>query len=292
LSFKIYFDDIFAVRKTYETSLNTTVNADAYDLSAMLNRAWGTKVEDYTYSITKHTEYGTKTVQLVNNQGLTSSMVDLSALASNNGAYGSYEITYAIKGANADIPYQRVWIDVMDPEQKMYAHPDLHNISSARGLIWRFQDATATFKANSDGTMTYTTAGSWGAGLQIAPAYEQSYYSALQSEGYQLTFDLKLDVAYNAGATEAEKASPYQICTLGQGQNGVTYKNGETHTITIGLDKIVNYYKKLQNVGLGDNPDTDWFAEYVLFYVQYDKDAYAYNHSKLTFTISNFKMVK
>ena len=46
-------------------------------------------------------------------------------------------------------------------------------------------------------------------------------------------------------------------------------------------------YKKLQNVGLGD-----WFAECVLFYVQYDNQAYAYNHSKLTFTISNFKMVK
>ena len=140
--------------------------------------------------------------------------------------------------------------------------------------------------------LTYTTAGSWGAGLQIAPAYEQSYYRTLHNEGYKLTFELKLDVEYKEGATEAEKASPYQICTLGQGQNGVTYQNGETHTITIGLDKIVTYYKKLQNVGLGDDANTDWFAEYVLFYVQYDNTAYAYNHSKLTFTISEFRLEK
>lgn len=292
LSFKIYFDDIFAVRRTYETSLNTTVNDDTYDLSAMLNRAWGTKTEDYTYSITKHTQYGTKQTQLVNNQTLTSQKVDMSALAGNNGAYGSYEITYSIKNANAGVPYQRVWLDVMDPEQKMYAHPDLHNISSARGLIWRYQDGSATFKANTDGTMTYTTAGQWGAGLQIAPAYAQDYYRMWHNQGYKLTFDLKLDVEYNEGATEAEKASPYQICTLAQGLNGIQYQSGETHTLTIGLDKIVAHYKKLQNVGLGSDANTDWFAEYVLFYVQYDNQSYAYNHSKLIFTISNFKMVK
>jgi hypothetical protein len=41
LSFKIYFDDIFAVRKTYETTVNTTMDNDVYDLSSMLDRAWG-----------------------------------------------------------------------------------------------------------------------------------------------------------------------------------------------------------------------------------------------------------
>ena len=143
--------------------------------------------------------------------------------------------------------------------------------------------------------MTYTTAGAWGAGLQIAPAYSLAYYNALKKEGYTaLTFNLKLDVEYKEGASESVKALPYMICTLAQGQNGTTYQNGETHAISVSLDKIIQYYTTLQKMGSG------WFAEYVLFHVQYgqttDQEAAdyrnKYSHSKLTFTISNFEMVK
>ena len=285
LKFKIYFDDIFAVRRTYETTVSTTADKDVYDLSSLLERAWGTETEDYTYNITKYTEYGTNKKQLVSDATLTSNDVNLSELTGNDGAYGSYEISYFIKNTDTEIPYRKIWLNVFDSDLEQYGY-------EARGMIWRYQDATASVRANADGSLVYTTAGSWGAGLQIAPAYTQDYYRTLHNQGYKLTFDLKLEVEYNEGATEAEKASPYQICTLAQGQNGTQYKNGETHTLTIGLDKIVTHYKKLQNVGLGSDPDTDWFAEYVLFHVQYENQVYAYNHSKLTFTISNFKLVK
>ena len=131
LKFKVYFDDIFAVRRTYETTLNTTVDKDVYDLSSMLSRAWGTDVEDYTYSITKHTQYGTVQKQLVTNEVLSSNKVDFSALAGNDTAYGSYEISYYIKGGDATIPYRRIWLDVMDPSQKVYGHFDLHNFAAS-----------------------------------------------------------------------------------------------------------------------------------------------------------------
>ncbi len=302
ISFKVYFDDVFAIRRTHETAFNTTINADVYNLasSTVFNRAWGTETDDYTYSIIKHTQYGTQTQTLVNNQTLTNNAVDLSALAGNDSAYGSYEIVYFMKTSDPEKPYQRVWIDVMDESMKAYAHPDLHNFASTRGLIWRYEDGSADFKANTDGTMTYTTAGSWGAGLQIMPAYELSYYKALQSEGYKaLTFDLKLDVEYKENASEESKALPYTVCPLASG-TGTAYTNGETHEISVGLDKIILFYTKLKNVGLGADPDKDWFAEYVLFHVQYgnDNDEYDnndtndYSHSKLTFTISDFKMEK
>lgn len=291
LSFKIYFDDVFAVRKTYETSLNTTVENDVYDLSSMLNRAWGTKVADYTYSVTKHTDYGTVTKRLVDNQILTSNNVDLSNLTGNDRAYGSYEIEYFINGGDATTPYQRVWIDVTDPSLMLYAHPDLHNFSSSRGMIWRYQDATATVKANTDGTITYTTAGKWGAGLQIAPAYDVEYYKQLQQKGYVLSFDLKLDVTYTENASQEVRETAYQVASFG-GQS-MDYHNGDMKAVTINLVNIVTYYKELKNVALGSNPDTDWWGKYVLFYVQYDDKTYKpENHEKITFTISNFKLVK
>ncbi len=289
ISFKIYFDDVFAVKKTYETTINTTVNNDVYDLSTLLNRAWGTKVEDYTYSITKYTNYQTEKTELVNNAKLTTNDVDLSGTAS---AYGSYEIEYFINlpGADATLPYQRVWIDVMDPSMNAYAHPDLHNFASSRGMIWRYQDPTASVKANVDGTVTYTTAGSWGAGLQIAPAYEQSYYRGLFNSGYKaLSFEVKLNVE---GVDATAKTLPFELCTLAQGSSVAVLRDGETATLTVSLDKIITHYNKLKNVALGSDPDTDWFAEYVLFYVQYDNEAYEYNHTMLTFTVSNMQMVK
>ena len=292
LKFKIYFDDVVAVRKTYETSINTTVDKDAYNLSELLSRAWGTNIQDYTYSITKHTQYSTVKNTLVDEQTLTSSMVDLSNLMGNDSAYGSYEVSYFIKNANSQDPYQRVWIDVLDPNNKAYAHPDLHNFAAARGMIWRYKDASANVKANTDGTITYTTQGLWGAGLQIPPAYDVEYYKALQQEGYTaLTFNVKLDVEYNQDATQSQKDSPYMVCTLAQGNNGVMYQNGETHTLSVSIDKIITYYNKLKNVALLPE-DQDWFAEYVLFYVQYNNKEYSYNHSKLTFTISALQMVK
>jgi len=291
ISFKVYFDDIFAVRRTYETAINTTLEKDVYDLSSMLNRAWGTQVEDYTYNVTKYTQYGTVQNELVKNADLTSKDEDLSALQGNDGAYGSYEIEYFIKGANTDIPYQRVWIDVLDPAQKMYAHPDLHNFSSARGMIWRYQDPTANVEVNQDGTITYTTAGSWGAGLQIAPAYELEYYKALQQEGYELTFDLKLDVQFSENVSDAVKDTTFKITSFGS--TPVDFKNTETHTITISLAQIIAYYQELKNVALGTNADTDWFGKYVLFFLSFDDSVYnVNNHEQLTFTISNFKMVK
>ena len=71
--------------------------------------------------------------------------------------------------------------------------------------------------------------------------------------------------------------------------------------LTISLDAIITYYNKLR--GTGNSNNGDWFAEYVLFHVEYGKnegendtnpndDTAAYQHSKLTFTISDFKLVK
>ena len=290
ISFKVYFDDVLAVRKTYETTRNTTLEKDVYDLSSMLNRAWGTQVEDYTYNVTKHTQYGTVQKKLVENADLTSEDKDLSALQGNDGAYGSYEIEYFIKGANTKIPYQRVWVDVLDPAQKMYAHPDLHNFSSARGMIWRYQDPTAEVKANQDGTITYTTAGSWGAGLQIAPAYELEYYKALQEEKYELTFDLKFDVQFSENVSDAVKDTTFKITS---GSTSVNFKNAETHTIKISMGQITTYYQELKNVALGSNANDDWFGKYVLFFLTFDDKVYnESNHKQITFTISNLKMVK
>ena len=201
------------------------------------------------------------------------------------------KIEYFIKGANTEMPYQRVWVDVLDPAQKMYAHPDLHNFSSARGMIWRYQDPTANVEVNQDGTITYTTAGSWGAGLQIAPAYELEYYKALQQEGYELTFDLKLDVQFSADASETVKDTTFKITSFGS--TPINFKNAETHTITISLAQIITYYQELKNVALGTNADADWFGKYVLFFLTFDDSVYnVNNHEQLTFTISNFKMVK
>ena len=290
LSFKIYFDDIFAIRKTYETTVNTTMENDVYDLSSMLNRAWGTKVENYTYNITKHTEYGSVQEQLVKDAELTSKDVDFSGLNGNPTACGSYEIEYFIKGANTEKPYQRVWLNVMDSSFNVYG-------TSARGMIWRYQDATASVRANADGSLVYTTAGSWGAGLQIAPAYELEYYKALQEdkalqkEGYELTFDLKLDVQFSKNVSDAVKDTTFKITSFGS--TPINFKNTETHTVTVSLANITTYYKELQNVALGTDPDTDWFGKYVLFFVSFDASVYnVNNHKKFTFTISNFKMVK
>ena len=285
LSFKIYFDDVFAVRRTYETTTSTTASNDVYDLSSMLERAWGTDVEDYTYSIIKHTENGTKQTQLVDKAALTSQDVDLSALPNNNVAYGSYEVLYFIQGGDAEIPYRRIWINVMDESFDKYG-------VSARGMIWRYQDSTANVRANEDGTMAYTTAGSWGAGLQIAPAYDISYYQALREDGYTaISFELKLDVQFRNSVSDAIKATKFTV-TAFEGQ-GIGFYNGDTKTITISLAKIIQYYKELQNVALGTNANTDWFGKYVLFYMTYnDKEYSPTNHEKLTFTISNFKIVK
>ena len=285
LSFKIYFDDIFAVRRTYETTTSTTASNDVYDLSSMLERAWGTDVEDYTYSVIKHTENGTKQTQLVNNAALTSQDVDLSALPNNEVAYGSYEVLYFIQGGDATIPYRRIWINVMDSRFDVYG-------ISARGMIWRYQDATAKVRANEDGTMAYTTAGSWGAGLQIAPAYDISYYQALREEGYAaIAFTLKLDVQFRDDVSDAIKATKFTV-TAFEGQ-GVEFYNGDVKTITISLTKIIQYYKELQNVALGTNPDLDWFGKYVLFYMTYnDKEYSPTNHEQLTFTIGDFRIVK
>ena len=285
LSFKIYFDDIFAVRRTYETTTSTTASNDVYDLSSMLERAWGTDVEDYTYSIIKHTENGTKQTQLVDKAALTSQDVDLSALPNNEVAYGSYEVLYFIQGGDATIPYRRIWINVMDSSFDVYG-------ISARGMIWRYQDATAKVRANEDGTMAYTVAGSWGAGLQIAPAYDISYYQALREEGYTaIAFTLQLDVQFCEGVSDAVKATQFTV-TAFEGQ-GVGFYNGDMKTITISLTKIIQYYKELQNVALGTNANTDWFGKYVLFYMTYnDKEYSPTNHEQLTFTIGDFRIVK
>ena len=281
LSFKIYFDDIFAVRRTHETTVNTTSEDDVYDLSAMFNRAWGTEAKDYTYSITKHTQYGSVQKKLVNNQELTSQDVDFSELNGNDTACGSYEISYFIKDGAPEIPYWKIWLNVMDSAFKAYGY-------SARGMIWSNQDATASVRANADGTMIYKTAGNWGAGLQIAPEYDVSYYQDLQKNFKSLRFDLKLDVNYQEGVSNEIKSTVFQICSFENEK--VNYQNGETHTLTIGLDKIVKYYKELGNAALVAN---DWFAKYVLFYVAYDDKTYSpSNHESLTFTISNIKLAK
>ena len=285
LSFKIYFDDIFAVRKPYETTVNTTMDNDVYDLSSMLDRAWGTQVENYTYSVTKYTQYGTVKNTLVEKADLTSNNVDISALKGNDTACGSYKIEYFIKDANTEAPYQRIWLNVMDSSMLAYGY-------SARGMIWRYQDATANVRANADGALVYTTKGSWGAGLQIAPAYDLNYYKALMEEGYTaLTFTMKLDVDYCDGVSETIKSTKFTITSFEEA--GIEYQSGETHTITISLARIIYYYKELQNVALGSNPDTDWFGKYVLFYISYDDKEYTPdNHEQLTFTLSDFKMVK
>ena len=285
LSFKIYFDDIFAVRQPYETTVNTTMDNDVYDLSSMLNRAWGTQVENYTYSVTKHSQYGAVQSALIEQADLTSNDVDISGLQGNDTACGCYEIEYFIKGVNSENPYQRVWLNVMDSSFQAYGY-------EARGMIWRYQDSTASVKANSDGTMVYTTKGSWGAGLQIAPAYDLNYYKALQQEGYTaLTFSMKLDVDYCDGVSEEIKATKFTITSFASA--GIEYQSGETHTVKVSLGNVIQYYKELQNVALGSNSDTDWFGKYVLFYLSYnDKEYSPDNHEKLTFTLGDFKMVK
>ena len=284
-SFKIYFDDVFAVRRTHETTISTSFNNDVYDFSSMLNRAWGTKTEDYTYSITKHTNYGTEQNQLVNNQVLTSNDVDLSALSGNNTAYGSYEIVYNVKNGDPTIPYQRVWINVLDPSFDVYGN-------SARGMLWKYQDPTAKVRANEDGTMVYTAAGSWSAGLQIAPAYELEYYKALQQEGYTaLTFDLKLDVKFRDNVSDDVKATTFQILSFGYADSTVNYQSGETHTVRVSLARIITFYNELQNVSLDNSKET--YPRYTLFDFRFDDKTYSpNNHEQVTFTISDFKMVK
>ena len=284
LKFRVYFDDIFAVRKTYETTLNTTVDNDVYDLSSLLSRAWGTHAEDYTYSITKHTQDGALPNNLVNNATLTSQDVDMGTLTGNDTPYGTYEISYFIKGGDANIPYQKVWMNVMDSSFNVYGY-------SARGMIWRYQDATANVRANGDGSLVYTSAGKWGAGLQLTPSHDLSYYKALQQEGYSLTFDLKMDVKFCDGVSDAVKSNTFTVTSFESA--GTDYKNGETHTITVSLSRVIAYYKELNNVALGTDPDADWFGKYVLFYVSFNDKAYSpNNHESITFTISNVRMVK
>ena len=281
LKFKVYFDDVFAVRNTYETTLNTTADKDTYDLSSLLSRAWGTNVEDYTYSITKHTQGGALTNKLVNNATLTSQNVDMGTLAGNDSVCGTYEVSYFIKGGDANIPYQKIWMNVMDSSFNDYGY-------SARGMIWRYQDATASVRANSDGSLVYTTAGKWGAGLQIAPSHDLSYYQALQQEGYSLTFDLKMDVNFHDNVSNEVKATTFTVTSFASA--GIAYKNGETHTVKVSMASIVAYYEELSNVALVSN---DWWASYVLFYFAYDDKVYTPdNHEDITFTISNLRMVK
>ena len=250
-----------------------------------MERAWGTETEDYTYNITKYTEYGTNKKQLVSDATLTSNDVNLSELTGNDGAYGSYEISYFIKNTDTEIPYRKIWLNVFDSDLGQYGY-------AARGMIWRYQDATASVRANADGSLVYTTAGSWGAGLQIAPAYDLSYYKALQQNGYKsLTFDMKLDVKYCEGVSEAIKATTFKVTSFGGAE--IEYQSGETHTVTVSLANIITYYQELQNVALGTNPDTDWFGKYVLFYLTYNDQEYSpNNHENLTFTLGNLQMVK
>ena len=283
LSFKVYFDDIFAVRRTYETTISTTENKDVYDLSSMLECAWGTNVEDYTYSIIKHTANGTQQTELINNAALKSNrVVDLSALQNNHIAYGSYEVRYFIKGGDTEIPYRRIWVNVLDSSFDVYG-------VSARGMIWRYQDATAKVRANEDGTMVYTASGSWGAGLQIAPTYDLSYYNSLKNEGYALTFDLKLDVEFSENVSNDVKATTFTVASFYDKK--INYQNGETHTVTISMANIISYFQHLQNVALGS--DTNEWAKHVLFYFSYDDTVYSVgNHKQITFTISNLQMVK
>ena len=291
LKFKIYFDDIFAVRRTYETTVSTTADKDVYDLSSLLERAWGTETEDYTYNITKYTEYGTNKKQLVSDATLTSNDVNLSELTGNDGAYGSYEISYFIKGGDKTVPYRRIWLDVMDPSKEVYGHFDLHNFAvSARGMIWDYQDATANVTVKQD-AITYTTRGEWGAGLQIAPTFDLDYYKALKQDGYtSLTFDLKMDVNFCDGVSEAVKATTFTASIFSETK--IQYQNGEKHTVTISLDKIILYYNRLRNNALsGANPATDWNT-YVLFgFVFNDKEYNIKYHENVTFTITNFQMV-
>lgn len=303
--YKIYFDDIMAVRRTHKITYNTTV-ASGYNLSSseLLKPAWRTDIEDYTYSVYKYASYGynAEPIAKKENQTLTTGDVDLKALDGSS-AYGSYKIEYFLEGSDPTIPYQTVWFDVMDNTQKVYANMDLRNFSvSSRGMIWCNPDSSASFTANADGTMTYTTDGLWGAGLQIAPTFDKSYYEALKKEGYKtLSFDLKMDVTYKTDADANAKSLPYEVYTLATGgKNGTVYQSGDTHTLTISLDAIITYYNKLRGTG---NAKDNWFAEYVLFHVEYGKnegendtnpndDTAAYQHSKLTFTISDFKLVK
>lgn len=281
ISFKIYFDDIFAVRRTYETTENTTLGNDVYDLSAMLNRAWGTKVSDYEYSITQHTP--TAQTQLVNRQDLMTNDVDLSALANGNG-YGSYEVSYFLKNADVDVPYRKIWINVMDPSFEVYGY-------SARGMIWRYEDATSKVRVNENGALVYTTAGAWGAGLQIAPSHDLSYYKALQQDYTAFTFDMKMDVKFRNNVSQDVQATKFKVTSFAG--EGIEYQSGEIHTVKVTLAQIITYYKELQNVALGSNPDTDWYAKYVLFYLNFnDKEYSPTYHENVMFTISNFQLVK
>ena len=278
LTFKIYFDDVFAVRKTYETTMSTTETNDVYDLASLLERAWGTKTSDYTYSIVKHTANGEQK-KLVDNESLTSKDVDISELKNNESAYGSYELLYFIKGGSLDIPYRRIWLNVLNK-----AFDDFG--VSARGMIWRYQDATASVRANADGDMTYTTAGSWGAGLQISPSHDIAYYKAKHTAGYMLSFDLTMNVSYFGQAqTTVLNICPFKLF---DNTDVVEMQDGDTKTITISLQNIVNHYKELQNTALypDKTADEDWYGKYVLFYIAY-VGSKPDNLEKITFTVSN-----
>ena len=290
--FKIYFDDVVAVRDPYDVAYNVTSESGNFDFSSVLNRAWGTKAEDYTYSVNKYeyTATETKKTELIKNQTLTSTMIPLTTLQGNDNAYGSYEVTYFLKAGDPEEYFQKVWLDILNPNEKAYAYLNFHNFSLSRGMIWKNQDPTASVTTNlDDNTITYTAKGNWGAGLQIPPAYSVAYYRELQYQGYVLTFDLKVDVQYVENATEEVKATTYQVGSFGGAK--INYKNGETHKVTVNLANIVNYYKELQNVSV-DNLEDSW-GRYVLFYFIYNDKVYKVdNHESVTFTISNFKMEK
>lgn len=296
INFKVYFDDVVAVRNVYEISENTTLDNDVYNIDSMLNRAWGTQAGDYKYTITKYTNYDTVQKKLVDNQTLTAGKtVNLSALPGNNNeAYGSYEIVYKLTNSDSAEPYQRVWIDVLDDTQHLYANLDTHNFTNSCGVIWRYADSSATVKANSNGTVTYTTRGLWGAGLQIRPSYSLQYYKDLQTAGYTaLTFDLKMDVTFAAGVSETVKNTTFEICPMVETGHGISFKNGETHTVTVTIDKIIQYYNNLCGRGQGSNPNTDWYGKYALFFMNYNDKVYSNtNHESMTFTLSNLQMVK
>ena len=96
---------------------------------------------------------------------------------------------------------------------------------------------------------------------------------------------------FSADASETVKDTTFKITSFGS--TPINFKNTETHTITISLAQIITYYQELKNVALGSNANTDWFGKYVLFFVSFDDSVYnVNNHEQLTFTISNFKMVK
>jgi hypothetical protein len=121
--------------------------------------------------------------------------------------------------------------------------------------------------------------------------FDLDYYKALKQDGYtSLTFDLKMDVNFCDGVSEAVKATTFEASIFGETK--IQYQNGEKHTVTISLDKIILYYNRLRNNALsGANPATDWNT-YVLFgFVFNDKQYNINSHENVTFTITNFQMV-